>query len=258
MGKIVKSQVVALFLLVDKINRKLIKYLKRTEKRNYFEFPETCQIPNLSTIYELFFGRQPGFLVEVGAYDGITYSNTSGLIEKGWQGILIEPIPDFYNATLARYGKNTKIKLVNKAVGEKSGELLLNLSGPLTSGSSKIQSEYENLEWAKKFLTNSSISVHVETLTKILDDLNVPQVFDVLVIDVEGFEKEVLAGFNWQKYSPRMVIIELADFHPDMTNQREINRKLSKEISSQGYEIVYKDYINTVFIEVSYLESLNR
>ena len=34
---------------------------------------------------------QPGTFLELGAYDGIEFSNTLALEERGWRGYLIEP-----------------------------------------------------------------------------------------------------------------------------------------------------------------------
>lgn len=39
----------------------------------------------------------PKFYIELGALDGVRYSNTKTLEDKyGWSGILIEPIPDAF------------------------------------------------------------------------------------------------------------------------------------------------------------------
>lgn len=49
------------------------------------------QVPNSSFLLESVFGRtSEGLFVEVGAYDGITFSNSWGLASRGWSGILVE------------------------------------------------------------------------------------------------------------------------------------------------------------------------
>ena len=45
-------------------------------------------------IHGFFGGRRTGFYVEVGAYDGVGFSNTYFLDALGWEGILVEPAPD--------------------------------------------------------------------------------------------------------------------------------------------------------------------
>ena len=45
-----------------------------------------------------------------------------------------------------------------------------------------------------------------------------------------------------------MLIVELADFHPDLkTNQTE-SFQLGEDITKQGYRVIYKDHINTIFV----------
>lgn len=44
---------------------------------------------------EYFHGKRNGVFVDVGAYDGVTFSNTLMLgREGGWTGVCIEPLPD--------------------------------------------------------------------------------------------------------------------------------------------------------------------
>ena len=44
-------------------------------------------------IWEFFAGQRCGFFVEIGAYDGVTFSNTYLLEAAGWNGILVEANP---------------------------------------------------------------------------------------------------------------------------------------------------------------------
>jgi hypothetical protein len=58
------------------------------QSESWFVFDKSCQIPFLSEIYEQFFGADSsGFLVEVGAFDGISYSESSGLLSRRWSGL---------------------------------------------------------------------------------------------------------------------------------------------------------------------------
>lgn len=47
-------------------------------------------------INELFAGQKKGVFIDVGANDGITFSNTYALEQIGWTGICIEPHPDIF------------------------------------------------------------------------------------------------------------------------------------------------------------------
>jgi len=45
-------------------------------------------------LWQVFKRRHHGYFIEVGAYDGITLSNTYFLEQMGWTGLLVEPIPE--------------------------------------------------------------------------------------------------------------------------------------------------------------------
>lgn len=52
-------------------------------------------------IENYFTNRQPrwgGRLLDIGAYDGKTFSNTFSLLEKGWKGVLVEASPQVFTA----------------------------------------------------------------------------------------------------------------------------------------------------------------
>lgn len=40
-----------------------------------------------------FFGFRKGHLLDIGAFDGVTFSNSRALLESGWSGVLVEPDP---------------------------------------------------------------------------------------------------------------------------------------------------------------------
>jgi hypothetical protein len=50
--------------------------------------------------------------------------------------------------------------------------------------------------------------VTILTLAQVLADNNVPPDFEFLKIDVEGLEQSVLAGNDWQRFRPQVVMIE--------------------------------------------------
>ena len=62
-------------------------------------------------VEHVFNEKRDGFFVEVGAYDGHRWSNTTSLIESNWSGILIEPIDRYFKSCQERYKDNRKIQI---------------------------------------------------------------------------------------------------------------------------------------------------
>lgn len=228
----------------------LIARRRTIGKQWFFGAHSTCQIPNLGFLYEEIFGQlASGYVVEVGAYDGIFLSNSSCLIEQGWNGLLVEPVEHLAEACRLRYSSNKNVNVLQMAVGSELGHADLFYMDTMSSMSQELKAEYETKEWAQPSLRESrTIRVDVDSLDNILTKENVPVSFEVLIVDVEGMETAVFAGLTLNKWKPKMLIVELADFHPDLkTNQTE-SFQLAEEITRSGYRVIYKDHINTIFV----------
>jgi FkbM family methyltransferase len=56
-------------------------------------------------------GRLGGF-VDLGAYDGESYSNTAALADLGWPGICVDAAPDAAAACAYRYATNDSVRVI--------------------------------------------------------------------------------------------------------------------------------------------------
>jgi FkbM family methyltransferase len=232
-------------LKIWKLPRKVVR-----QSGGYYPTEKTCQISNIGTILEMFLGaRNNGVFVEVGANDGINCSNTWGLSVRGWRGLMVEPIPIFAEKCRSNYRLNQSISIHQIAIaGRNEEKTSFKLAGMLTSANDDLHSEYKNVSWSKNLLTPESIQVPSTTLDRFLEDNGVDSDFDLLVVDVEGYEGKVFSGFTLEEWHPKMMIVELADTHPDLNSTRKSDAMLGFAIQAKGYTIVYKDWINTVFV----------
>lgn len=221
--------------------------------RPYYQSQPSCQIPNLAHLFSLFLGeRETGTFVEVGAYDGVFVSNTWGLAERGWTGYMAEPVPDLAARCRANHRSHPHVSVTETAIGDGSvSELRLYVAGTLTTASSAQNDEYREVDWAAASLTDKQIVVPSQTLDSFLSQVGAPEGFDVLVVDVEGFERQVFAGFSIARWRPAMIIVELADTHRDLQTSRNSDAHLGLVIQDSGYRIVFKDEINTVLVRNS-------
>ena len=223
----------------------------QSEVLAFYPQHRSCQIPHFYYLLEHFFGAShEGHYVEVGAYDGLFASNTWGLAKRGWSGLLIEPVPELAESCRRNYAGFPKVQVVQSAVGRERGTLTLHLANQLTTANPDTRNEYATIEWARASLTLNKATVEVRTLDEILSSHSVPTGFDVLVVDVEGFEAAVFDGFGLSRWMPKMIVVELADTHPDLRSTAREDAVLGALISNAGYRIVFKDHINTVFVRV--------
>jgi FkbM family methyltransferase len=218
--------------------------------RDFYEVAPSCQIPNLGFLYELVFGqRTAGTFVEVGAYDGITFSNSSALANAGWKGFCIEPVESFADLCRAQHAGNDCITVDTVAIGARAGELTIHVGGSLSTASDELLREYRETPWSSdEFIDSQTVRAPMTTLDMYLERRRVPIGFEVLIVDVEGYEADVFAGFALEKWQPTMLIVELTDAHPQRVAHREADAILGRQIVAGGYSVLYKDSSNTVFV----------
>lgn len=162
-------------------------------------------------VIDFFKHKKNGFFIEMGAADGILASNTYQLEKNyGWDGILIEPIKDYFNQ-IAQYRKIKKI--FNVCIGEHEGTVnFTRVEGhsKLLSGiSSQYHSEHKKRIEREAKEKNQQIyfdSVDCKKLITILNQYNITCV-DYLSIDVEGGELSVLKSIEMETNKIRPLLI---------------------------------------------------
>lgn len=135
-----------------------------------------------------------GFLVEIGAADGIDNSNSYDLIKHhGWSGLLVEPHPGYYMDLLHLYAQNPNVTLSHYAITKALGRKQLGIDGQCSS-----------------LIYPKSVSVEVQcvTLTTLFELYRVPEQFNFLSIDCEGEDMNVLRSLDWDRYSIDVVCVE--------------------------------------------------
>ena len=146
-----------------------------------------------------FGGARSGFFVEVGANRPRQESQTWHLEQLGWTGVLVEPQPDL--ADDLRRTRSAGVFAVACSSPENADRLMrLHVAGALSS--------LDRDRMAPGAQPERVIEVPVRTLDDILIEAQAPAGFDFLSIDVEGHELEVLRGFDFTRWRPRLILLE--------------------------------------------------
>lgn len=167
---------------------------------------------------EAFGWTRQGTFIELGGNDGLQFSNTLMLErELGWRGVLIEGIPE----------------LAAEAVRNRPDSVVVCAAVTGTSSSGIVTMENEDLV-SKVSNGQGRVCVASTTLSAVIDDVMGGEAPDFLVVDVEGYELEVLAGLELARHKPLWILVETA-------NRDEVSAELS------GYEFIsqlsYHDYL---------------
>lgn len=193
----------------------------------------------------IFKGKENGYFVDVGAYDGETFSN-SLFFEKyrNWRGICFEPIPSVYS----------KLKLnrpeticINACVGNtvRSNVPFNWVNGPseMLSG---INTEYHRDHEVRISCENRSnggknriLSLPMTTLASVFEEEKIDHV-DYLSIDTEGAELLVLKGINFKNV--KIDVIDVEENYPSES------LTIGNYLESVGYTRFHRIGVDSLYL----------
>jgi FkbM family methyltransferase len=142
-----------------------------------------------------------GYYLDVGAGWPLEGSNTYFLYQRGWRGLLVEPLSDTWWSTL-RYRPGDWLYPI--AASNRTGNAVL-----------RVCEHCSSLEPDWPIQETRSPLIEVAPLSFILNEF--PTIRDgchLCSIDVEGHEKQVLEGIDFQTFRPLVFIVEALKFSP--------------------------------------------
>lgn len=203
-----------------------------------------CQIPGLEWIYCGVFGlKHDGVFVEVGAHDGRSWSNTAFLADLGWRGLYIEPMHHLAVKCRQNHADNN-VEVVEEVVGTGDSVTIYKNTGTdyLYTGNP----DFAKLNDAKGIVGEFG-TIRLDYLLHLKD---IPEAFDLLVIDVEGMEVDVLKGFTILDWMPALVIIETHELNPN-AEMAERTGYINEYFFLSGlYVKIYTSAINTIYVRI--------
>jgi len=195
--------------------------------------------------------KTDGLFIEIGANDGKTGSFTYNLGEIGWNGINFEPVPRLYKLCCDNHKTHKNVKNYNIALGECECEVDIIDAGTLSTIDKDVIDIYSKTpQFSRNFSNNDFHKVTVNTLDNVLHENTIDNI-DILVLDVEGYEENVLKGFTIEKYKPSIFIIEIADQHPDFITNDIMMKKyqfLREYFKTNNYTLLVNDVVDNVYI----------
>lgn len=173
-------------------------------------------------------GKTDGTFVDIGANDGVRFSNTYFFEQKGWTGICVEPNPE----TFRKLRQNRACLCVWSQVGKDcrleadfwtTDESMLSSSNP--------NYKRQQIRWYGKDVFEGWKKVVTPRLTLdvILASLWIEKPINLLSIDVEGSELFVLAGLTLSRWMPQVVVVEVTKAG------RDLNQVIHPYFFKEGY-----------------------
>lgn len=168
--------------------------MKKNLKEEISKFITFSQVLEDLILFCVFYDIKKGFYIDIGANDPNSNSVTKAFYLRGWNGINIEPLPDKFKALL--FNRKRDINL-NICVGKDEGIGTLYIQG----GLSTMIKQYIR---KKKF-----INVKINSMRNICRKyVRNNKQLQFVKIDVEGGERDVLLGYDFENYRPKVFCIE--------------------------------------------------
>lgn len=150
-----------------------------------------------------YFGNKPHHLLDIGANDGQTFSNSRYLLEHlGWSGLLVEPSPTAFKKLKALYKDNDLVECLNVAIANEKGRIdFYDMGEHIGKGDSSLLSTAVQSETNRWIGTQfAKCKVKAVTYADIIDT------YDFITIDCEGLDLDVLKQIDLKHTS--LVCIE--------------------------------------------------
>ncbi|MCW5681353.1 MAG: FkbM family methyltransferase [Xanthobacteraceae bacterium] len=186
-----------------------------------------------------FRGKKDGFYIDVGAGHPVVDNVSFAFYLQGWHGIAVEPNPKL--AQLTRSVRPRDI-VAETLVGAQPGEATFYLVDDFHGLSTMIGENAAAAE-ANYGKRSETRTLPVTTLAALCAQ-HKPKEVDFLKIDVEGAEKDVLAGADWKNYRPKVIVIEAtmpASPEPNWSGWEPL-------VLSQRYRFAFFDGLNRYYL----------
>ena len=183
-------------------------------------------------------------ILDIGANDGITFSNSRLFIEKyNCNAFLVEPTSKCINLLTDIYQETNNIQILPYAISNKTGQLKINV-GNLMDLPTCVNQVSTLLDSEKEYWTSNRDVQYVTELVQSLTPLDLIKLIgttdiDLVSIDTEGLDYYILKELYLLGVVPKIIIFEW--------NSKNNVLQDCLELLNSKYEIIYRNDVNLIF-----------
>ncbi len=193
-------------------------------------------------LHRLFARQERGYFIDVGAAHPCYDNDTFALYERGWRGLNVEPNAAFFALLVQQRPEDRNICAL-LSDGQATSMGFHEIAGTGLSTGDPAQAAIH----AAGGLPVQVRTVSVTTLAAVLQAANPPPI-DILKVDVEGLEEQVLAGNDWIRFRPRLILVEAT--YPERPDRRPTG--VRGFLAARGYRHVHFDALNDYYAEAGF------
>jgi len=195
----------------------------------------------------LFHEQSRGFYVDVGAADPVIDSVTHFFSEIGWRGINVEPVPSSFERL--QQVRESDINIHCAAGAEPGAASLHVIQDPRGEWDQAAHLSTMGVDEAEKRSQEGWDVLTTDVEVRRLDDIlteHSGETIDFVTIDVEGWEREVLSSADWNRWRPRVIVVEAirpGQREPDFGEWEHI-------LLEHGYLRAFFDGLNCFYVGI--------
>lgn len=162
-------------------------------------------------IQQYFRDKKDGNVLDIGANDGKTLSNSLALIELGWGGTLVEPSKETFEKLKALHADNDKVECFEVGICDNNGVAKMQESGSIFPDkadrslvSTMSAPDYEKWKNAADF---KEVEINTWDFKTLLEFSKIKK-FDFITCDAEGFDMIILKQMNLTELGCSLICIE--------------------------------------------------
>ena len=164
-----------------------------------------------------FKNKTNGYFVDIGAHDGITFSNSKFFEELGWNGVCIEPNPKVFDLLQS----NRKCKCVKKAISNKKGEaqfFQIIKGADMLSGLVDEFTKEAIIRINNELINTPDGFDYIDVELDLFENIVEQKEIDFLSLDTEGNELKILETINFNEYNIKVITLENNDYDNKFIN----------------------------------------
>jgi FkbM family methyltransferase len=182
-------------------------------------------------------GIEKGFYIDIGAQDPVFDSVTKAFYERGWRGINIEPVQQWFQKLVADRPEDINLRLAAWSTAENLRFFEVQDTGMSTADADIARRH------AEQGLPVREYEIPARPLDAICAEFGVKKVH-FLKIDAEGAEAHVLGGISLVDIRPWIILVEATEPNSQITTHGEWEHLLTE----RGYDFAYFDGLNRFYV----------
>lgn len=187
---------------------------------------------------DLVFPEGRGTYVDVGGGHPVADNVSFWFYLRGWRGLVVEPQDE-----LARLyaGVRPRDHVVACLAGAQDGEAVLQQVDGLHGLSSMVAA---NAARAREFASVRPVTRRVARLSALIEEAGLAGPIDFLKIDVEGAEADVIAGLDFARHRPKVIVVEALS----PANMAADTSAFEPQLVAAGYVPSLFDNVNRFYV----------